>query len=61
MNKKFISLEDEIEIRRSIRAVYKLEGMMGVYEVMGEIAASLEIVSMMAQELLADEDKKRGN
>jgi hypothetical protein len=56
---KFITLEQEIDLRRSIREVHKTEGMVGVYQVMGEVAASLEIVSEMAQELLAEEEKNR--
>jgi hypothetical protein len=55
----FISLEDEIDLRRSIRAVHKHEGMEGMYTVMGELAKALEIVSEMAQTLL-DEEKSKG-
>lgn len=59
MIEKFIGLEDEIDLRRSIREVFKLEGMVGVYQVMGEIASSLEIVAEIAQELLAEEEKNK--
>ena len=58
MNEKhFIDLEDEIELRRTIRSVYKHEGMLGVYTVMGELAASLHVVAELAQELLSEEEK----
>jgi len=61
MNKphKFIGLEDEIMLRRAIRAVYENEGMIGIYQCMGELAKSLEIVGQMVQEILDDQVKKK--
>ena len=59
MNNKFINLEDEIMLRQSIRNIYKNGGIIEVYQAMGEIAASLEIISELAQELLADEEKNK--
>jgi hypothetical protein len=62
MENKFISLEDEILLRLSIRAVYKHEGMTGIYQAMGELARSLQIIGEIAEELLEEEDKnKRGS
>jgi len=55
---KFISLEDEIDLRRSIRAVYKHEGMMGIYKCMGELSRSLEIIGEVALEIITDDEKK---
>jgi hypothetical protein len=57
---KFISLEDEIDLRRSVRAVFKHEGWVGVLKCMGEISRSLEIVAEVAQEIDADERKAEG-
>ena len=54
---KFISLEDEIDLRRSVRATYKHEGMVGVYRCMGELARSLEIVGEITLEILTEEGK----
>jgi hypothetical protein len=61
MSQKFISLEDEITLRRAIRVAYNHEGMIGVYQCLGEMARSLEIGAEVAQELLAEEDKKKGD
>ena len=58
MSDKFIGIEDEITLRRSIRAVYNNEGWIGIYQVIGELSASLRIVGEMAQELLDEEKKK---
>lgn len=54
---KFISLEDEIDLRRSVRAVYKHEGLEGLFKVMGELAQSLEIVGQLAEEIIKEENK----
>ena len=58
MNNKFIGLEDEITLRRSIRAVYRHEGLIGIYTVIGELARSLEIVGEVATEILEEEENK---
>lgn len=58
MTNPFISLEDEIILRRAIRATYKHEGIQGIYQVLGELAQSMQIVSEIAEEILAEEDKK---
>ena len=57
---KFISLEDEIDLRRSVRAVYKHEGWVGIFKCLGELSRSLEIVAEVAQEIDADERKVEG-
>ena len=57
--KSFLSLEDEIDLRRSIRKIYATEGMDGVLMAMGEIAQSLSIFGDMLQEL--GEDAKKRN
>lgn len=46
-------------MRRAVKAAYKHEGMVSVYQCMGEIANSLEIVGEVAQELLEEEEKNR--
>lgn len=58
---KFINLEDEIDLRRSIRAVYKHEGMVGIYKCMGELSRSLEIIGEVTLEILTDEEKNQGD
>ena len=57
---KFIGLEDEITLRRAIRAVYKHEGWPGIFHTMGELARSLEIVGEVAKEI-DEEEKKKSN
>lgn len=57
---KFINLEDEIDLRRSIRAVYKHEGMIGIYKCMGELSRSLEIIGEIALEIIEEEAKNKG-
>jgi hypothetical protein len=59
MSERFIKLEDEITLRVSLRAVYKHEGMIGIYKVMGELAQSLEIVGQMCTELLEEENHNK--
>lgn len=59
-NNFFISLEDEIDLRRSIRATYKHEGWQGIYQVMGELARSLQIVGEIATEIYEEEEKNKG-
>ena len=61
MNKPFINLEDEITLRLSIKAAFKHEGWIGLYQIMGELAQSLEIVSDVAKELLEEERKQKGD
>lgn len=58
MANPFISLEDEIDLRRAVRSVYKNEGISGVFTSMGEMARALEIVGEVAKELLEEEQKK---
>ena len=58
MSDKFIGLEDEIDLRRAVRATFKHEGWMGLYKVFGELARSLEIVGEVATELMEEEKKK---
>ena len=58
-NHKFISLEDEILLRRALHMTYKHEGMAGIYACMGELNRSLQITSEVGLELLAEEEKKR--
>jgi hypothetical protein len=60
MDKKFIDLEDEINLRRSLRAVFSHEGIAGLYQVMGELGQSLEIVAEFTQEVLDEENKNNG-
>jgi hypothetical protein len=56
----FICLEDEIMLRRSVRAVFKHEGWMGFYKVFGELARSLEIVGEVATDIMDEENKNKG-
>lgn len=60
MSNPFISLEDEVELRMLIKQVHKLEGMVGVFTAMGEVARALEIFGEIAEELLIEEEKNRG-
>jgi hypothetical protein len=55
---KFIKLEDEIMLRRSVKAAFAHEGWPGLYMIMGELSRSLEIVGEVAIELLEEENKK---
>lgn len=57
----FISLEDEIQLRLSLRAAYKHEGIIGLYKIMGELGQSLEIVAGFTQEILDEEEKNKDN
>ena len=61
MSDPFIGLEDEIDLRRAVRATFKHEGWMGIYKVFGELARSLEIVGEVATELMEDEKKEKDN
>ena len=56
---KFISLEDEIILRRALRIAYEHEGMIGIYKCMGEMNRSLQITCEMAKELLDEEAKNK--
>ncbi len=58
-NTKFISLEDEILLRRAIRIAYEHEGWIGIYHVMGELSRSLEIAAEVALEINQEEEKKK--
>jgi hypothetical protein len=58
---QFVSLEDEIDLRRAIRATYKHEGMLGVYKCMGELSRSIEIIGEIALEILDEEAKNKGD
>lgn len=58
MAHNFISFEDEIQLRLSIRAAYKHEGWTGIINIMGELATSLQIVLDVAKEL---RDEKENN
>lgn len=58
--RRFISLEDEITLRRAVRMAYKHEGMAGVYKCMGELNHQLKIVAEIARELLEEEEKING-
>jgi hypothetical protein len=57
MADKFINLEDEIMLRRSIRAAYRHEGWPGLYHIIGELSRSLEIVSDVILEIHNEEQK----
>lgn len=57
MANRFISLEDEIELRMKVRQVYKTEGIQGVIQILGELSSSIEIIAELAQELIKDEQK----
>jgi hypothetical protein len=59
MPNSFISLEDEIMLRRAVRSVYQNEGLVGVFTAMGELARSLEIFGEVAKELIDEEDKNK--
>ena len=58
---KFISLEDEILLRRTIRIAYEHEGWLGLYHIMGELSRSLEIAAEVALEINKEEEKKNNN
>jgi hypothetical protein len=60
MANPFIGLEDEIDLRRAVRATFKHEGWVGIYKVFGELARSLEIVGEVATELMDEEKKNKG-
>jgi len=60
MSNPFINLEDEIDLRRAIRAAYKHEGWEGIYKVMGELSQSLQIAAEVALEITEEEKKERG-
>jgi hypothetical protein len=57
MTDKFIDLEDEIQLRLSVRAAFKHEGWTGMYHILGELAQSMEIVSQVALEIMEEEKK----
>lgn len=57
---RFICLEDEIILRRSIKAAFKHEGWSGMVAILGELSRSMQIVLEVAKELI-EEDKKEGN
>lgn len=59
MNNPFISLEDEIQFRLSLRAAYKHEGLTGLYQIMGELSQSLQIVAELTQELMNGEERNK--
>lgn len=59
MVNKFLSLEDEIQLRLAVRSVYRNEGIEGVFTSMGELAHALEIVGTVAQEIIEEEEKKK--
>jgi hypothetical protein len=56
----FIGLEDEIDLRRAVKAAYKHEGWVGLYRVMGELSQSLQIVAEVALEISEEEKKDKG-
>lgn len=56
---KFISLEDEIILRRAIRIAYEHEGWVGLYHCMGEMSRSLEICAEVAMEIYNEEEKRK--
>ncbi len=60
MSNPFICLEDEIILRRSIRAVYKHEGVQGIYQVLGELGRSMQIVLEVFKEIINEEEKNKG-
>lgn len=60
MNNPFINLEDEIELRRSLRAVFSHEGFVGLYKVMGELSQSLQITAQITQEIMDEENNNIG-
>lgn len=57
--KKFISLEDEIILRRAVRIAYEHEGWVGLYQCLGEMSRSLEITAEVAMEIYVEEEKKK--
>jgi hypothetical protein len=61
MSEKFIGLEDEITLRRAVRAVYKHEGWDGIFKCAGELARSLEIVCEVAKEIDDEEQQNKGS
>ena len=60
MSNPFISLEDEIQLRLSIKAADKHEGMDGLITILGELGRSMEIVCDVAREIMDEENKKNG-
>lgn len=61
MSNPFIGLEDEIDLRRAVRAIHKHEGWAGIWRAIGELARSLEIVGDIVIEIHEEEKKKGGN
>lgn len=58
---KFITLEEEILLRRAIRIAYEHEGWIGLYHIVGEMTRSLEIAAEVSLEIHEEELKKRKN
>lgn len=57
MSERFISLEDEILLRRALRVTYNHEGIVGIYRSMGELNAELKVAAEVAREILEEESK----
>jgi hypothetical protein len=57
----FIGLEDEITLRRSVRAVFKHEGVQGIFQVLGELARSMQIVIETFRDIVDEEENRGGN
>lgn len=56
---RFLSLEDEIILRRALRMTYKHEGMEGLFKCIGELNDSILIIAQLAKEIL-EEEKANG-
>jgi len=61
MSERFISLENEILLRRALRMTYKHEGMEGLFKCMGELNDSLRITAEIAKEILEEEERRKGD
>jgi hypothetical protein len=61
MPNRYIGLEDEILLRRSIKAAFKHEGWPGMIAILGELSRSIQIVLEVVKDIQDEEDKKEGN
>lgn len=51
MEKRFISLEEEIIFRRALRVTYENEGMEGLFKCMGELNQMTKITAELIKEI----------
>jgi hypothetical protein len=57
MSNSFLDLENEIDMRRAIRAAYKHDGMEGLKQIKAELFKALSTLEEITEEIKADEAK----